>query len=295
MFDPWAPEHSVLREKVVEHVFVAQLSRTLLLDLKMPFEVLRSEFDAFGYDLVIEANGVLRHIQLKATRARGARASVDIQLALAQKPGGCVVWLMVDPDTLGPGPYLWFGGGPGSALPDPGERAVRHTRADAAGMKKVRPGLRRIPKGAFTRIDTMGELAIMMFGQGEAAYDRILADHLAERGIRLDPAAEAEDVRWENAIELAALVDAYALAEDAGLGDPGEVAVRMRAHAERRGAWHGSALELWVTVCMERLWDKWQSEGAIGLDMTFPPRPMLGELALAFGLKLAALGRSERN
>jgi len=47
MFDLWAPEHSVLREKVIEHTFLAELSRSLLLDMKMPFEVLRSEFDAF--------------------------------------------------------------------------------------------------------------------------------------------------------------------------------------------------------------------------------------------------------
>ncbi len=42
MFDLWAPEHSVLREKVVEHIFLAELARSLLLDLAMPFEVLRS-------------------------------------------------------------------------------------------------------------------------------------------------------------------------------------------------------------------------------------------------------------
>jgi hypothetical protein len=62
----------------------------------MPFEVLRSEFDAFGYDVVIEANRVLRHVQLKSTVTTGRRAHVDVQLALANKPGGCVVWVFVD-------------------------------------------------------------------------------------------------------------------------------------------------------------------------------------------------------
>ena len=160
MFNPWSPEHSVLREKVVEHLFVAELSRTLLLDLKMPFEVLRSEFDAFGYDLVIEANGVLRHIQLKTLKATGATAHVDIQLALGDKPGGCVVWMLVDSDTLAPGPFLWLGGQPSCALPPLGDREVRHSRADATGVKKVRPGLRRVLKGAFTRVGTIRELAI---------------------------------------------------------------------------------------------------------------------------------------
>ena len=294
VFDPWSTEHSVLREKVVEHVFIAELSRSLILDLKMPFEVLRSEFDAFGYDLVIEANGVLRHIQLKATRASGARASVDVQLALANKPGGCVVWLVVDPATLEPGPFYWFGGRPAAPLPALGERAVRHSRADAAGDKKVRPGLRRIPRGMFTRIDTIRELAITMFGQSEAAYERILSDHLARSGIRLDPAIQPAPLTWSEAGALAQMVDAYALAEDAGLGDPGELAILKRAEAGRTGEWRGSALELWITVCMERLWDKWQSEGAIGLNMSFPSLPMLDELARAFGDRLAKVGWPRR-
>lgn len=294
MFNPWAPEHSVLREKVVEHVFLAELSRTLLLDLKMPLEVLRAEFDAFGYDLVIEANGVLRHIQLKATRAAGARASVDIQLALANKPGGCVVWLVVDPATFEPGPFLWFGGRAGSALPPLGTREVRHSRADAAGAKKIRPGLRRVPKGAFERVGTIRELAIIMFGQTEAEYDRILIEYLARSGIILDAAIPRQALDFSSAADLSGIVDAYGLAEDAGLGDPGEIALAMRASAERTGEWSGSALELWITVCMERLWDKWQSEGPIGLDIELAPRPMLAELAGSFGAKLAKLGWPRR-
>ena len=290
MFNPWSPEHSVLREKVVEHVFIAELSRTLLLDLKMPFEVLRSEFDAFGYDLVIEANGVLRHIQLKTMKATGTTAHVGIQLALGDKPGGCVVWLMVDPDTLETGPFLWFGGRPGYALPPLGEREVRHSRAGLSGEKKVRPGLRRIPKGEFTKVETIRELAIMMFGQTQAEHDRILAEHLARSGIKLDRSDAPPLLDWDGAGELAAMVDAYALAEDAGLGDPGEVAIQKRAVAERTGMWTGSALELWITVCMERLWDKWQCEGAIGIDLNLPRRPMLDELALALAEKFAVLG-----
>lgn len=58
MFDLWGPEHSVLREKVLEHIFLSELSKAFLLDLSVPFEVLRSEFDANGYDIVVEARGI---------------------------------------------------------------------------------------------------------------------------------------------------------------------------------------------------------------------------------------------
>lgn len=293
MFDPWSPQHSVLREKVVEHLFIAELSRTLMLDLKMPFEVLRSEFDAFGYDLAVEANGVLRHVQLKTLKATAKTAHVDIQLALGEKPGGCIVWMLVDPETLKPGPFLWLGGRPGCPLPPLGDREVRHSRGHKGG-KKVRPGLRRVPKGKFTRVDTIGELAIVMFGQTEAEQNRILVDHLARSDIFLDALEAPDKLDWNGAGELAGMVDAYALAENAGLGDPGELAILKRNQAQRTGRWSGTALELWITVCMERLWDKWQGEGAIGLGNSYPSLPMLGELALAFGEELGTLGWPRR-
>src|SRR6476620_10460783 len=53
-------------EKVLEHRFLAELTSALWLGGVRDFEVLRSDVDSHGYDLVIEANGILRHIQLKA-------------------------------------------------------------------------------------------------------------------------------------------------------------------------------------------------------------------------------------
>lgn len=270
----------MLREKVVEHIFIAELSRSLLLDLGVPFEVLRSEFDAFGYDLVIEANGVLRHIQLKATVAAGARSSVDVQLALGDKPGGCVVWIFVDPTTLSLGPYLWLGGAPGDPLPPLGDRAVRHTRADAEGQKKVRLGLRRVPKGAFAKFDTVRELAAAMFGADMSDHGRVLARHLAGR--RADLAVVVPSgLTWRDSAPVAYMIDGYALAEAAGLGDPFAFADAKRAEAERAGEWRGTALELWVALFMEHRRDKLQSEGPVGVDMELPPLPMLDELCAA--------------
>lgn len=163
MFDLWSSEHSVLREKVVEHIFLAELSKALLLEMGMPFEVLRAEFDAFGYDVVIEAGGIMRHIQLKATRRTGARGHVDVQLALTRKPGGCVVWIFVDPASLTLGPFLWLGGSHGQPLQELGDRPTRNSRPNSRGEKKVRAGHRRVSKGTFERFETMAELAKAMF------------------------------------------------------------------------------------------------------------------------------------
>ncbi len=285
MFDLWSPEHSVLREKVIEHTFLAELSRSLLLDLGLPFEVLRSEFDAFGYDIVIEANQVMRHIQLKATTAAGARSHVDVQVALAGKPGGCVVWVFVDPQTLHLGPFLWFGGKPGHPLLPMGDRAVRHTRGDSAGVKKVRAGLRRLPKGLFDRFDAIGDLAEAMFGTGENPHAALLAAHLASRGAGLD-FDTLRGLAWEGSERTAYAIDGYELAREAGLGDPFTFADRMRAEAERGGEWTGTALELWVALFMEHRRDRIQAQGVIGMDIDIPPLPMLDELCEALARSL---------
>lgn len=165
MIDFWASEHSVLREKVLEHALLTELSKAILFDHGLTLEVLRPEFDANGYDLAIEANGILRHVQLKAMRKGGKRAHVDIALALAEKPGGCVVWFIVDTENLAMGPFLWLGSKPGEPLPDLGDRVTRHTRANVEGKKAERAGHRRVPIARFAKLESIQDLAMAMFGE----------------------------------------------------------------------------------------------------------------------------------
>ena len=128
-------------------------------------EVLKPQADDAGYDLAIECNRTLRHIQLKASHARARRANVDVHLALAEKPSGCVLWLFFDADTLSLGPFLWFGGEPGSPLPDiRGFKAARHTKGNATGKKLERPSLRLIPKGKLQKLSTIAEVVTRLFG-----------------------------------------------------------------------------------------------------------------------------------
>src|SRR3546814_17262552 len=97
-------QHSTLREKVVEHLFLAELSKEILLRAKTPFEVLRSEFDGHGYAIVVEAKGVLRHIQFKNSRADSKVRRQKVNVALTEKPGGCLLWSRVARSTMGGGP-----------------------------------------------------------------------------------------------------------------------------------------------------------------------------------------------
>lgn len=158
--------HSILRERIVEHVFVGDMLRRLWQGDITDVEVLRSEFDAGGYDLVVGCNGVLRHIQLKSTRVDGKAASVKVSLNLARKQSGCVVWIIVQPD-LTFDHFLWFGGLPGEPLPGlDGFRIAKHTKGNAKGVKLERPNHRVIPRGKFERLASLDAVLEQLFGNG---------------------------------------------------------------------------------------------------------------------------------
>ncbi len=168
MIDLWAAEYSTLREKVLEHAFLTELSKVLLLDHGMPLEILRAEFDANGYDVAIEVDGILRHIQFKAMRLGGRRRHVDVAQALASKPSGCVVWFVADPSSLALGPFYWLGGRPGEPLPDLGSKVARHSKPNMDQEKKERGAYREISIAKFERLKTMEDVAMALFGKPSA-------------------------------------------------------------------------------------------------------------------------------
>ncbi len=155
---------SALREKVIEHLFVGDLLRCLWRQGSRDIEILRAEVDRAGYDIVLESNGVLRHVQLKASYRRAKTSKVGININLAQKPSGCVIWIWFDPDTIELGPFLWFGGQPGEPLPPLGDRVGKHTKGDRTGLKAARPNIRLLRKGQFLALSTMDDVAQTLFG-----------------------------------------------------------------------------------------------------------------------------------
>jgi hypothetical protein len=156
--------YSSLREKVLEHLFVGDLLRCLWRLGRRDIEVLRAEVDYVGYDLVLECNGYVRHIQLKSSHRNSAAAAVNAHIALAQKPSACIIWIRFDPSTMELGPFLWFGADPGQPVSPLGDRLARHTRADHTGMKGLRPNLRVIRRSSFRELSTIDEVAGALFG-----------------------------------------------------------------------------------------------------------------------------------
>lgn len=158
-------EQSSLREKLIEHLFIGEILKHAWQSQIFDIEVLKSEVDNGGYDVVLESNGIIRHIQLK-TSAHGAKtAQQKLHLRLADKPAGCCIWIYFDPKSLTLGPFLYFGGeSANSPLPSLEDaRIARHTKGNQDGLKAERPNIRIVPKGRFQCCDSIQELFNRLF------------------------------------------------------------------------------------------------------------------------------------
>lgn len=160
-------EHSLnssFREKLIEHLFVGELLKLSWVNKDHSLEVSKPEVDNSGYDLIIEAQGVLRHIQLKAAFVGAKTSRQNIHVSLAAKQSGCLVWVYFDKNNLGLGPFLFFGGKSGEPLPDLSNlKIAKHTKGDADGFKAERPNIRTINKGSFTVYETIEALYHALF------------------------------------------------------------------------------------------------------------------------------------
>ena len=152
------------RERIVEHVFIGEALRRLWVRGITDVEVLRSEFDAGGYDLVMCRGPVVRHIQFKVSRVHGKTAAIKASLRLAEKPSGCVLWILVT-SVLELQTFLWFGDAPGQPLPDiTSMRVAQHTKANAEGVMVERPDHGIIPRSRFESLGSLDEVLQRLFG-----------------------------------------------------------------------------------------------------------------------------------
>jgi hypothetical protein len=153
-----------MRAKILEHIFLGECLRSLWKRGYRQTEVLRADIDAAGYDLVIEANGTVRHIQLKTSRRTAKADNQKVNARLGEKPSGCVIWMNFDPETMALGPFYWFGAAPGERLPNiTSFKPARHTKGDATGTKANRRNTFCIPKSRFEKVGTLDELLLKLF------------------------------------------------------------------------------------------------------------------------------------
>jgi hypothetical protein len=153
-------EHSSYREKLIEHLFVGELLKLSWQHHACALEVAKPEVDNSGYDLIAEVDGRIRHIQLKTSIIGGTTASQKVHTKLADKPRGCVVWIYFDEDTLQLGPFYYFEATKESL----GTRKVaKHAKGNKDGVKAERKNIRVVPKGSFTKIDSIADTYAQLF------------------------------------------------------------------------------------------------------------------------------------
>ncbi len=91
-----------------------------------------------------------------------------MNVKLADKPAGCVIWLLWEEDTTSHRikfKYLFYGEGPREPLTGIyGLPVAKHTKADSTGLKKERPNIRVIKKNEFRQIATIHALMDTLFG-----------------------------------------------------------------------------------------------------------------------------------
>jgi len=156
--------NSSLREQALGHLFLGELLAWMWSKGVHDVEVLKSEVDRGGYDVVLESNGITRHVQLKSSFRGSKVAKVDISTKLVRKPGGCVIWIEFDQASLALERFYWFGGEPGAALPNLGSRISRHSKANSQGKKTERRVHRVLSKARFDSLGNIGEVALRLFG-----------------------------------------------------------------------------------------------------------------------------------
>jgi hypothetical protein len=166
------PTLSSYREQLVEYLFLSELLQDAWLRRAQRIDVLRSDVDAAGYDLVASCNGAVRHIQLKSTVAGGKTATQHLHTALASHASGCVVWLVLE---HGGGnrlecSFLTFGGEAGERLPALDRfKVARHAKGNSQGVKALRPAIRDVPRSAFVARADIAAVSDWLFGVASAS------------------------------------------------------------------------------------------------------------------------------
>lgn len=162
MNDDFHNTASSLREQYLEYGFLGELCREMW-KRGIEMDILRSHTDRSGYDILLEANGIERHVQMKSSFIGAKTARQKINIRLSDKPSGCVIWVRFDPKTFEFAEFLWFGAPPGEPLPDLGDKIGRHEKGDQHGYKAQRAAIRVINKGAFEIVPSFSKLADRLF------------------------------------------------------------------------------------------------------------------------------------
>lgn len=118
-------------ENLLEHRFIFDLMRHLVLNSEPQLvNVLKSEVDAFGFDLVLSVADRSTHVQMKTRSGLPPHNPYELSEALWSLPNACAIWMLYDIATLEPSGYYILG------FPMPPMESF--PRSERMGFRKVR-------------------------------------------------------------------------------------------------------------------------------------------------------------
>ncbi|MCI4317059.1 MAG: hypothetical protein L3J96_00840 [Thermoplasmata archaeon] len=156
------------REMMLEHLFLSRLLRESWSRRQTTIEVLRPDVDSSGYDLVLEQGRIVRHVQLKASRAGSQPGYLDLNIGLTGKPAGCAIFMIFeegDPEQKLNLRYFFLGGGPREPLDLSRYPIARRTTANRQGVRPLRQNTRRVPRREFRELPEIGAVYDALFGR----------------------------------------------------------------------------------------------------------------------------------
>ncbi len=182
--------YSSYREMLLEHLFIGEVMSAMWKQSLRRVEMLKSQVDNGGYDVVLAEGPITRYIQLKSAFVSARAASVKINRALADKSSGCVIWMFFDPGTLVLEHFLWFGSPPDRPFPSLDDfKIAKYVKANAQGVKSERPNIVVIPKRRFERLETIDGVIEKLFGTP------VVSDQAVELTIESQEPASIESLR----------------------------------------------------------------------------------------------------
>lgn len=102
--------HSRFYESLMEHRFIYDLARYFAMQTPPRYlNVLRSEVDMFGFDLVLSLDGQTRHLQLKTRSNSPSSNPYNISESIWRTPCSCVIWILYSSEKLEPINYWMLG------------------------------------------------------------------------------------------------------------------------------------------------------------------------------------------
>jgi hypothetical protein len=102
--------HSTFFENLLEHRFLFDLRRELVLrEIPQLLNVLKSDVDAFGFDLVLSVGSRSLHVQMKTRSGNPPANPYVLSEGLWRLPNSCVIWMLYDAELLEPSSYYVLG------------------------------------------------------------------------------------------------------------------------------------------------------------------------------------------